>query len=56
MYLVGSGCKFVEWIQLAQDRIQWWALVNVHAMPFIKDEEFPEQLSDYQLLKMDSVP
>jgi hypothetical protein len=23
------GCKDVDWIHLVQDRIQWWALVNM---------------------------
>jgi len=23
------GCEDVEWIHLAQDRIQWWVLVNM---------------------------
>jgi len=22
------GCEDVEWIYLAQDRVQWWSLVN----------------------------
>jgi hypothetical protein len=22
-------CKVVDWIYLAQDRVQWWALANI---------------------------
>jgi hypothetical protein len=29
------GCEDVDWIHLAQDRDQWWALVNT-----VKGEEF----------------
>jgi hypothetical protein len=32
---------YVDWIQLFQDKVQWWTLVN------IKDGEFLEQLVDY---------
>jgi hypothetical protein len=28
-----TGCKFVDWIQLAQDRVQWRAVVKM-AMNF----------------------
>jgi hypothetical protein len=24
-----TGCEFVDWIHLAQDRDQWWAVVNI---------------------------
>jgi hypothetical protein len=29
MALREAGCVSVEWIQLAQDRGRWWALVNM---------------------------
>jgi hypothetical protein len=45
------GCEAVNWIHLAQDRDQWWALVNMvlklHTPK--KMETFLDQLSDYQL-------
>jgi hypothetical protein len=28
IYLQGVGCRVVDWIELAQDRYRWWALVN----------------------------
>jgi hypothetical protein len=28
MDLKKTSCEYVNWIQIAQDRIQWWALVN----------------------------
>jgi hypothetical protein len=29
MDLKETGCEDVDWIHLAQDRVQWWVLVNV---------------------------
>jgi len=28
-HLTKTGYKSVDWIQLSQDRIQWWAFVNM---------------------------
>jgi hypothetical protein len=28
IYLQEVGCRFVDWIELAQDRDRWWALVT----------------------------
>jgi hypothetical protein len=38
-----------KWLMI---RVQWWSLVNSHeTMDSITGGEFPEQLSDLQLLK-----
>ena len=29
MDLQEVGCGDIDWIELAQDRVRWWALVNV---------------------------
>jgi hypothetical protein len=29
LILKGVGCVGVDWICVSQDRVQWWALVNV---------------------------
>jgi hypothetical protein len=43
----------MKWTDLAQDKDQWWALVNTVMNPLgsIIGEEFLGQLSDYHLLK-----
>jgi hypothetical protein len=47
----------VNWIHLAQLRIQQWALVNLAMnLGFVKGRDFFNQLSDYQLFKKDSSP
>jgi hypothetical protein len=28
IYLKETGCECVEWIQMAQDTLQWWVTVN----------------------------
>jgi len=28
MDLMQEGCTYVDWIQLAQERVLWWAIVN----------------------------
>jgi hypothetical protein len=42
---------------LAEDRGQWWAFVNTvtNLLGPTKGEEFPDQMSDYQLLEKDSI-
>jgi hypothetical protein len=27
-YVKETGCEVVDWIHVAQDRVQWWAVVN----------------------------
>jgi hypothetical protein len=27
MYIIEMGCQDGRWMELAQDRVQWWALV-----------------------------
>jgi hypothetical protein len=39
------GSEDVNWIHLAQDRDQWWGLVN--EVMTIKGTEYLNQLSDY---------
>jgi hypothetical protein len=40
----GTGCESVNWTQLAQDRGEWWDLVNtvMNLWVFIKVGEFLE--------------
>jgi hypothetical protein len=44
------GCQNVDWIHLAQDRVQRWAL------GFHKFWEISDWLKEYQLLNKDSAP
>jgi hypothetical protein len=44
----------VDWIQVAQDMVQWQALVST--VMNIKDREFLWHLSFYQFLKKNSPP
>ena len=46
----------MDWIDLAQDKDGWWALVNAVMKPSgsIKCWEFLDQLQTGQLLKQDS--
>jgi hypothetical protein len=48
MDLKETGCEVVNWIQLAQDRDQWRALVNTVMKLFtpLRGEEFLGHLSD----------
>jgi hypothetical protein len=48
----------LEWIHLAQDRAQWWVLVNMVMKPsgYIRGGEFHDKLNNYHLLKQDFVP
>jgi hypothetical protein len=45
----------VDWIHLAQDRIQWWALVKavMNNLGSTKGREFLDQLNEFQLIKKD---
>jgi calcineurin-like phosphoesterase family protein len=48
-----TGCEDVEWIQLAQDRVQWQHLVSIimNSQITVKTGDFLYQLGDYQLLR-----
>jgi hypothetical protein len=50
-----TECEGVDWDQLAQDRDQWWALVNTVINPGfhrLRRISFFFQLSEYQLLRI----
>jgi hypothetical protein len=54
MDLKEIGCDVVTWIHLAQDRGQWWALVNYNEPSgSIKCREYLEWLNNYELLRKD---
>jgi hypothetical protein len=53
MGLMEIGIDMVNWIQLAQDRVQWWAFVSKMMdlwVPY-KSRLLFDKLSDYQLFK-----
>jgi len=53
-YLRETGINGVNWIQLAQDRVQWWAFVStvMNLSRFHKERRLLfDKLSDYQLFK-----
>jgi hypothetical protein len=53
MDLRETGINGVNWIQMAQDRVQWWAFVNTVMnlqVPQRKQDIF-DKLSDNQLFK-----
>jgi hypothetical protein len=58
MYLKEMGYEAVDWIHMAQDRVQWRILVSTVMYLWVpkKCREILDQLSDYELLKKDSVP
>jgi hypothetical protein len=57
MILKEVGCKGVDWIQLAQDMVQWQALLNMIIKLWVPYRvKISEQLSNYQFLKKDSPP
>jgi hypothetical protein len=58
MDLTEVGCKVVDWINLAQDRDRWRALVNtvISLSDSTKWWKFLEWLSSYWLFKKGSAP
>jgi hypothetical protein len=57
IWIKETGSEGVEWMHLAQVRIQWRTLVNtVMNLWVIKEGDIFYQLSDYQLPKKDSDP
>jgi hypothetical protein len=50
------GCEDINWIQLVQNKIQWWALVItvMKTRQPIKGGDFLDHLSNHQLLKKES--
>jgi hypothetical protein len=49
-----TGCESVDWIHLAQDKIQWCVYIDM--LTYLQGGEFLDQLSDSQVLKKDSAP
>jgi hypothetical protein len=47
------GIDGANWVQLAQDRVQWWAFVNTVMNLWVSQESriFFDKLSDNQLFK-----
>jgi hypothetical protein len=35
-------CGDMDWIQLVQDRVQWWALVNMVMILWVPSVEVPD--------------
>jgi hypothetical protein len=50
--------EFPDWIQQAQDRVQWQDFANMvmDLQGSIKGREFLDQLREHKLLKKDSAP
>jgi len=48
-YRKGTGCKFVDWIKVAHDTVQWRILMKAgnKLLASIKDGCFLGQLSEY---------
>jgi hypothetical protein len=44
MYLGKIGCGGIDWINVAQDKCQWWALANTEPLGSIKCLEILEWL------------
>jgi len=56
MDLKGRGCEGMDWIHLAQDRVQWQAVVSiVMNLVVLKDRELLDLLSCSHLLKKYSI-
>ena len=55
IYLKEAGCESVDWILLAQGRVQWGeSCQHGNEQPgTLKDDEFLDSLSHNQLLKND---
>jgi hypothetical protein len=51
--LTEIACYFIEWIQLPQGRIQWWAFVNIVMDLWVTPppKKKKKLLSNYQFLK-----
>jgi hypothetical protein len=50
-YLRDIGIDEVNWIQLAQDRVQWWAFVNMVMNLQVPGRIIFDKLSDNRLFK-----
>jgi hypothetical protein len=55
MYSKERGCGFVDWIRLAQDRVQWRGLVSIRLHTKRGNFSF-RQMNNYYLLNNVSVP
>jgi hypothetical protein len=50
--LRGTGCEDVAWTEIAQDNVQWWAVVR----RLMKPRETFDQENNYECPKEYSVP
>jgi hypothetical protein len=57
VYLKVRVFHSVDWLQMVQERIHWWAVVSSYKVSeTIKGGEIFEQLNDDQSLNKDSTP